>query len=190
LRDSVSTHRRRANRLRFAIASFAVVLTLAAGTPTRAADDDEESKPHAEIEVKLPPPPKPESLLEFKPSAASSNQFFIDALSITIDSDETVRYTLVIRSPSGVDNVSYEGIRCDTVEQKYYAYGRRDGSWTKAQSGAWRRIRYQEVSRQHGVLYKDYFCPDGSPIASVNEAINRFKYGVPYGAPPRSGNRR
>jgi hypothetical protein len=178
-------------RLRCQLARIALLLMLVTGAQTRAADEDEgEPKPRVEMEVKLPPPPKPENLLQFEPSAASSNRFFIDAASITIGSDATVRYTLLIRSPGGAENVSYEGIRCDTLEQKYYAFGRRDGTWANAQSSDWRRILYKDVNRQHGVLYSHYFCPDGSPVASVKDAINRFKYGVPYGEPPRSGNRR
>ncbi len=173
------------------LACYALVLPLTAGAQTRTDGDDEgEAKPRVELEVKLPPPPKPENLLAFEPSAASSNRFFIDAASITIGSDATVRYTLVIRSPSGAENVSYEGIRCDTVEQRYYAFGRRDGTWTNAQTSVWRRIQYKDINRQHGVLYASYFCPDGSPILSVEDAINRFKYGVPSGAPPRNSNRR
>ena len=77
-----------------------------------------------------------------------------------------------------------------TIEQKYYAFGRRDGTWSYARSGVWRVIRYKEVNRQHGVLYSSYFCPDGSPIRSAKDAINRFKYGVPVGEPPRNSNKR
>jgi hypothetical protein len=154
------------------------------------AEDDGESKPRGELEVKLPAPPKAENLLPFEGGAASSNQFFIDAPSILVGDDGIVRYTLVIKSAGGAENVSYEGMHCDNVEQKYYAFGRRDGTWTNAQNSAWRRIQYKEINRQHGVLYADYFCPDGSPIRSATDAINRFKYGVPKGGPPRSGNKR
>jgi hypothetical protein len=168
-----------------------LVLPLMTSAQSRADGEDEgAAKSPAELEVKLPAMPQPANLLPFEPSAASSNRFFIDAESISVNDDGTVRYTLVARSPSGAENVSYEGIRCDTIEQKYYAFGRRDGTWSNARSSVWRRIEYKEVNRQHGVLYKDYFCPDGSPILSAKDAINRFKYGVPYGAPPRSNNRR
>ena len=139
-------------------------------------DDDAEKKEFIEREVKLPPFPKDGSLLQFDPSAANSNRFFVDADSISIDDDGTVR--------------SYEAIRCETTEQKAYAFGRRDGTWSNARAPVWRKIRYQDVNRQYGVLYASYFCPDGAPIASVKDAINRFKYGVPYGQPPRSSNRR
>lgn len=153
-------------------------------------DDDPDKKEVVEREVKLPPFPKDGNLLAFDPSAANTNRFFIDADSISIVDDGTVRYTLIVKSPSGAENISYEGMRCETTEQKFYAFGRRDGTWSNVRAPAWRKIQYKDVNRQYGVLYASYFCPDGSPIASVKQAIDRFKYGVPYGEPPRSGNRR
>ncbi|MEO6065346.1 MAG: CNP1-like family protein [Lysobacterales bacterium] len=152
-------------------------------------DDEAEKTELAEREVKLPPLPKEGNLLAFEPSAANANRFFVDAESIAIIDDGTVRYTLVIKTAGGAENISYEAIRCENTELKVYAFGRRDGTWSSARAPVWRKIRYQDVNRQHGVLYAHYFCPDGSQIASVKEAINRFKYGVPYGQPPRSSNR-
>jgi hypothetical protein len=176
---------------------FAAILTLGVLLPLQAlaqsrsgVDDDNDAKTRVEIEVRLPAMPKPENLLPFEAGAASTNRFFVDAASITINDDETVRYTLVVRGAGGAENVSYEGMRCDTKEQTFYAFGRRDGTWASVRSPAWRAIRYQEVNRQHGVLYAAYFCPDGSPIRTVADAVQRFKYGVPYGAPPRSANKR
>jgi hypothetical protein len=123
-------------------------------------------------------------------SAANTNHFFIDGESINIGDDGVVRFTMVVKSPSGAENISYEGIRCETTEQKFYAFGRRDGTWSNARSPTWRKIQYKDVNRQWATLYSYYFCPDGSPIASAKDAIQRFKYGVPYGLPPRSANRK
>ena len=168
----------------------AILSVAAFGQSRGEAEDDGDSKPQGELEVKLPAPPKAENLLPFEAGTANSNRFFIDAPSILVGDDGIVRYTLVIKSAAGAENVSYEGMHCDNVEQKYYAFGRRDGSWSNAQNSTWKRIQYKEINRQHGVLYSDYFCPDGSPIRSAKDAINRFKYGVPKGGPPRSGNKR
>lgn len=156
--------------------------------PQTAADDQGEPQSQVELEVKLPPLPKAANLLQFEPSAASSNRFYVDAESILVGTDGIVRYTLVIRSPSGVDNVSREGMRCDSRERKTYAFARSDGTWVNPRVSEWLPIVYKEFNRQYIVLYADYFCPDGSPVRSMADAIRRFKYGVPYGAPPRSGN--
>jgi hypothetical protein len=168
------------------------LLPLSVTAQPRAEQEEEagDKKLLPELEIRLPPYPKPANLVEFEPSAASSNRFFVDTESILVGSDGIVRYTLVIRGPGGAENVSYEGMRCETMEQKFYAFGRRDGTWSNARASEWRQIRYQEINRQHGVLYVNYFCPDGSPILTAKAAIQRFKYGVPQGAPPRNSNRR
>jgi hypothetical protein len=167
--------------------TFSALLPAAAVAQPRSDLEEEESekKEWVELEVKPPPYPKRENLIPFEVSAASSNRFYIDPESISVGSDGVVRYTLVIRGPTGAENISYEGIRCETREQKYYAFGRRDGSWSSARSGAWRRIEYKEINRQHGVLYLDFFCPDKKrPVGPPAVIIRHLK----YGAPPRSGS--
>jgi hypothetical protein len=172
-----------------ALTACCMVLPLSGSAqPKAAAEDEGESNRRLELEVGLPPSSKAANLLQFEPSAASTNRFYIDAESIFIGADGIVRYTLVVKSPSGAETISREGMRCDTKERKNYAFGRSDGTWASARVSEWQPIIYQEFNRQHGVLYADYFCPDGSPIRSAADAIRRFKYGVPYGAPPRSGS--
>ena len=138
-------------------------------------DDDEKS--WKEIEAQLPPYPKAENLIPFEPSAASAHKFFIDAPSISVGDDGVVRYTLFIRSAAGAANVSFEGMRCETREQKYYAIGRSDGTWSKARDPKWRRIESKEINRHHGVLYVDVLCRGKFPVKSPQDAINTLKYG-------------
>ncbi len=163
-----------------------MLLPAAAGAQPRPDLEEEEGgKKWVELEVKSPPFPKAENLIPFEASAASSNRFYIDTQSIAVGSDGVVRYTLVIKGSGGGENISYEGIRCETREQKYYAFGRRDGTWSNARSSEWRHIEYKDINRQHGVLYMDYLCPDRKkPVKSPAEAISRLKYGVP----PRAGD--
>ncbi len=141
------------------------------------AEDEDAPRTWVEAEVKLPPFPKPGNLIKFAPSAASRNEFFIDPDSISPGTDGVVRYTLVIRSPAGAQNVSYEGIRCETREQKYYAFGRPDGTWMNARSAQWKRIEYREINRHHAVLFADYLCRDGKRPRTAKEAIQELKYG-------------
>jgi CNP1-like family protein len=161
-----------------------MLLPVVSSAQPRPDPEEEGTKTWAELNVKLPPFPKAQNLISFDVSGASSNRFYIDTESISIGGDGVARYTLVIKGPGGGENISYEGMRCETREQKYYAFGRRDGSWSNARSSEWRRIEYKDINRQHGVLYLDYFCPDKKrPVKSAVEAVNLFKYGVP----PRSG---
>lgn len=148
-------------------------------------DFDEDKKPWKEIEAKIPAYPKPENLLPFEGGGASPHRFFIDAQSLSIGDDEVVRYTLVVRTAGGATNVSFEGIRCELRQQKYYATGRANGTWERARYPQWRRIELREVNRHHNVLFQDYLCSGVSrkeAASSVKEVLQRLRYSPPAGA--------
>lgn len=138
----------------------------------------ENEKPWSELQAQLPVYPKQENLLPFFVSAATDNQFYIDALSISVGEDGVVRYALIVKSPEGAENVSFEGIRCATHEKKIYAFGRAEGGWSKARFAKWEQIRYANRNRQHHMLYDDFFCPAGLIVNSPEEAINALKRGA------------
>lgn len=145
------------------------------------ADFDENKKEWKEIEAKIPPYPRDANLLPFEAGGASPHRFFIDAQSLSIGDDGVVRYTLVVKTAGGATNVTFEGIRCEMRQQKVYALGQANGTWTRARNSQWRRIEYQEVNRHHGVLFADCLCTGSStertPVAGVKEIVQRLKYG-------------
>jgi CNP1-like family protein len=145
------------------------------------ADFDENKKDWKEIEAKIPAYPKNEDLVAFNGGPASAHRFFIDAKSLSIGADGVVRYSLVIKTAGGATNVTYEGMRCETHEQKYYAVGQPNGSWTRARNPQWRQIQSPEVNRQHMVLYNGYLCDGGTykgiPASSVRQILQEMKYG-------------
>jgi hypothetical protein len=134
----------------------------------------------------LPPYPKADHLLEFTIAAVTNFRFFIDASSLSVGSDGVVRYVLVARSPSGAQNVSYEGIRCKGASYRLYATGRRDGTWTRARDDGWRPIG-REPTDWRRALNDDYFCPRGGMIDSVAEGIDALRRG---GNPAAAGDSR
>jgi hypothetical protein len=135
----------------------------------------EERLPPAEEAVSLPSYPKAGRLLEFFVAATSEFRFFIDTASLSVGSDGVVRYVLVARSPAGVENVSYEGMRCNTGEVRIYALGRA-GAWSGKPS-PWRPIEPRAVQRWHNALYREYFCPQKEPVASAREGIDALRRG-------------
>lgn len=141
----------------------------------------QEERDWREADAPLPPPPGSGGLLPFFVSAASDFRFFIDAASLAPGKDGVVRYTLVARSPQGVDNITYEGIRCATAEVKIYAYGRADGSWS-LHPGPWRRIEARSVQRWHNALLTEYLCLQRTPIRSAADGIEALRRG---GLPPQ-----
>lgn len=140
------------------------------------ADFDEEKKAWKEIEAQIPPYPKSENLIPLE-AGASRHQFFVDAPSISVGDDGVVRYTMLVRTAGGAVNASFEGIRCETREQKYYAIGRANGAWSRARNPQWRRIEYKEINRHHALLYADYFCEGKTPVKTARNAIDALKYG-------------
>lgn len=161
------------------LAVLACLLPLTAAGQWRVFESifDDEKKAWTEIEAKLPPYPQAQNLLPFDAHDASAHKFFVDAPSISIGEDGVVRYTLVIRAAGGAANVSFEGIRCETREQKYYAIGHANGAWSKARDPKWRRIESRDINRHHGILYVDFFCSGKFPVKSAQAVINALKYG-------------
>ena len=102
-------------------------------------------------------------LLEFSPGPGGGFRYFIDASSLSV-AEGIVRYVLVARSAEGVENVSYEGMRCASGEVRIYAVGRA-GGWSGT-PGAWRG-----PLPWHRPLYREYFCPLKTPIRNREEGI-------------------
>jgi len=129
-----------------------------------------------ESAVVLPPYPNDEHLIEFEVGARPDFHFLVDASSISVASDGVVRYVLVARSPQGVQNDSFEGLRCRDGEYKIYATGRGDRSWSEARDPRWRPVE-QSAGSWHRTLANDYFCPQGTPIRTVAEGIDALRRG-------------
>lgn len=71
--------------------------------------------------VNLPVTSTPTDWLKFKVQRFSEHEYALDPASIAVGGDGIARYSLLIRSAKGVDNVSHEGVRCVTGEWKMYA---------------------------------------------------------------------
>jgi hypothetical protein len=136
-------------------------------------------RPWVELQAELPPYPEQENLLQFDAGPASSNTHYVDGASITVGEDGVVRYTLVIKSPSGAMNVSYEGIRCQTDEKRTYAYGRNDKTWARAGLSKWVDLESLVQNYPQRALYRYFFCPLGlQTVKDADEAIQALKAGI------------
>ena len=136
----------------------------------------EEARNFGEAEVTMPALPG-RDLLEFKVSAGTSFRFFIDPKSVSITPEGVVRYTLVARSPSGVENISYEGMRCgETGMVRIYGFAS-DGRWSPNPSAEWKEIVPRTVQRWHSELRSRYFCPNRAVVVSVEEGLDALRKG-------------
>lgn len=131
-----------------------------------------EKKPEQEAEVALPAyPDKRERWIPFETTAVTKNRFFVDRESLFITEDRTIRYALIIESPSGVRNVSYEGMRCSTAEVKTYAWGTSEGKWYAAKQPQWQQIRVDRINGQHETLYERYFCQAATGMRTAADIV-------------------
>jgi hypothetical protein len=159
---------------------FLLALVLAGfstGTLSAEFDRDYDEKGWGEIETQLPAAPKADNLLPFFVSATTDNKFMVDRESISVAVDGVVRYTLVVVSSSGAQNVSYEGLRCASAERRLYAFGRSNATWSKARANQWLRIEESTLNRHHAALYWEYFCPNGVVVRDAEEARMALRSG-------------
>lgn len=139
--------------------------------PVAAEEDDyEPAREWREGEVQFPSYPAPENLLSLYVSAATANKFFIDGATLSVGADGVIRYVLVVETPQGGRNVTFEGMRCEARARRIYASGRADGSWSKARKDEWVRIQDAYANRQHAALFLEYFCPFGNAVRNAAEA--------------------
>ena len=124
-------------------------------------DDDPDLKRWKESELVLPTYPEDRNLIEFDVGPTNVNHFFVDGQSITVSTDGIVRYTLVVRTAGGANNVSFEGMRCETREMKVYATGRADRTWRKPAVAEWRPVENRMINQHHMTLLRQYFCASG-----------------------------
>ena len=111
----------------------------------------------------------------------SSEQFnfAIDPASISVQSNNEIRYALKVSSKQGAVNISYEGIQCATNQKILYATGQSDGSWTAARSPKWSEIFNKGANLQHSNLVTYYFCLGDGVAGRVSDIRSRFEMNRP-----------
>jgi hypothetical protein len=176
------SHRSGSSRLAAAVLSLGLALYEGGGTAADAQRGMPEDiggvpaeKEFKEDALSLPAYPEDAALIEFRPRGNSKNRFYVDRNSVSLGADRVVRYTAVIKSSSGVANVSYEGLRCKTSEYKVYAYGTRNGTWTNAHESKWQDVGRANASYRYS-LWVDYLC-DSEAVGGRNakDLIARLK---------------
>jgi hypothetical protein len=140
-------------------------------------DDEHDEKSRTEAEVELPAFPEKDDLIPFKVGSVTDKRFLIDEKSISVDQDQVIRYSVVVISSAGARNISFEGMRCSAGERRVYAFGRNDGTWSRARNSKWLGIRGAENSYPVA-LFSDYFCVIGQrTILTPEDAIRALQYG-------------
>jgi len=134
----------------------------------------------------LPAYPQDSDLLEVAgPPTHRNYQYLIDGKTLSVGEDDVVRYSIVIRSPNGADNVMFDGIHCTNRQIKNYAYGSTDMDGNKKfierQSASWKLSPTSGVTGYAPILMSNYFCNFEGVLLSRHEIIQNIKYGKSKG---------
>ena len=139
-------------------------------------DSEFDEKSWVEQQAQLPSFPKAGSLIKIPMENMSSFEVAIDPGSVDIGKDGVVRYVLIAKSNRGSENISFEGIRCETRERKLYAIGKPDKTWGQVRIAGWTNYGANPRS-YHYELANEYFCPEFKRVMTATEAVKNLKGG-------------
>jgi len=130
----------------------------------------------------LPDYPQDKNLLEVAgPPMYQNYQYLIDEKSLIVGLDGVVRYSIVIRSSGGSDNVLYDGLRCTTNQIKNYAYGITGmddkKKFSQKKNAQWRNFRTTGATAYGLIFASNYFCDHSGVALKRDEIIQNIKYG-------------
>jgi hypothetical protein len=135
--------------------------------------------PWKEAEITLPPYPRDQDLIRFEPTGQTTNRFYVDGASLTVDPDKVVRFALVIRSLEGATTVTYSGVKCRPGEWKDYAFGRDGRRWERDADPQWHEIEDKRINNYEHTLAREYFCTfgafSGGPMGDAKMLVRNLK---------------
>lgn len=144
-----------------------------------------EKKPFAEMDVVLPTKlPEPKNIKGLLITVGSPLFFGIDVTSIAVGDDNVVRYVMAIHNPSGTQQIKYEGIRCDSMEYKVFAYVNAEGKWISNNTD-WKPIPKGGYNQYQSVLAWNGFCVGNSPNRNNTDLMKDLPFTqVPWTTTP------
>jgi len=138
-------------------------------------EDIDKNKQVQENKLVLPSgPPLKNNLFPFSPSANSKTlQFYVDKKNITIFQDE-VRYTVVIKSPEGADQIMFSGIDCrKSLKITYARYD--NNTWVASNEQEWKPIGNLGYNNYQAYLGRKALCAGDSANSSIKDINQRLQ---------------
>jgi len=171
------------------VIALATSLAFAAAAPAQRNPDDEKETPREEKEwkeikgIQFPPVPKARNLIRLDlASLGARYEYFIDGSSILLGTDKVIRYTVVLQSDTGVRNVYFEGIRCETMEARTYGYATRQSGFKPLASSTWKGLRAFGPFAYRLLLADNFMC--GSDGWHIDGKTARAKLARPASRRP------
>ena len=128
-----------------------------------------------------PTPPAPSwnkvNLIPIDLRSAGSLVFGVDPQTISVGSDDVVRYVMVAYNPEGSTNALFEGLRCNTSEIKTYARSSTADKWQTVAQPEWAPLEPTKASHRHAIALARQGLCEGANLGarSATELIKRLK---------------
>ncbi len=137
--------------------------------------DDSLHEKWKESKVTIPAYPDDKNLLSVSVPETLHLKILIDVGSVSQSADRVVRFSIVAESASGVRNVFYEGIRCETQQYKTYALGTARRTLEAVKEPRWRDLPRHGTNAFRYYLYRDYVCNDFNRARRPAEIVSRVR---------------
>jgi hypothetical protein len=127
--------------------------------------------------VPLPATPDDSKLIPLKIYKMPHYKYYIDSASVNVSAgDNVARYTVVIEPPSGLRNVFYEGIRCDTREYKIYASTLWGQALSPLSSSPWYEIQENATGAYRYDLFTYFLCEHSLIKGKKTQILQLLEY--------------
>jgi len=131
-----------------------------------------------------PPPPafSTKQLVPIEMPAYVSLKIGIDPETVTVGTDNVVRYVVVMQNGSGSVNAAYEGIQCTNGEVKTYArVSGVAGQWVNIEQPEWKSLTDNLPSRHAHAFAQQGACDAHTVAGRAADIVRSLKRGhKPY----------
>ena len=116
-------------------------------------------EPVPERPVRLPSVPTRSDLVELDDALFDGGvRVFLDPASLSQARPGVVRYTMLLVSVAGVENLFYESIHCENKEWRTLAFGTPEGEFRLVAGPRWRSLRAGGSTGYRRTLARAYVC--------------------------------
>lgn len=137
---------------------------------------DDGGKKWREDIVKVPPLPEDDDLAKVDIPAPSGMTAYVGKSSLSVsDTDGITRYWLIVSSPQGGYNATFEGLECSSLRYRVLGYGsKRRNKVVAARGTRWRHVREDPFGQMHADLAEYYLCAPGQArsLETVIDVLN------------------
>lgn len=140
--------------------------------------DDPDAAPWQEAEVPPAPAFSTDNSVGFDVSRNTELSHSIDPATLSVGSDDVIRYVRMARSNQGALNAVYEGIRCNSAEVRSYAHWNpASNSWKNNPQSPWRSLFNQAATLPAKALAQAGLCDGTTPNGKPEKMLRDLRYG-------------